>query len=348
MCNSSIRRFISLGLVCLLLLACMGTALAAPARPSTLDGELQKAAQEAIRWVSGEGRVGCVVVLDMQGRVLAMADTGSSGGVPLALSLHGTPGRLFTPFTAMAAFAGGHLAVDEVITDLGAFTAENPEHPSYCWITEKQRYKHGFQTVVQGLANTCDYFFYTIAHRTGMEEWYAMGERLGLTRPSGWNLAGESTGVLAQSDLMEAAMGRSTSQITPMAMARYWAAIGNGGYVYDPILFQDEAPKLTDDLSKELGSYLPHILEGLRGVIDVTGTAAKQFRDFEYRDDIYAIAATETLNGQSSASWLAGLAPYDDPQICVVVFWQGGARIPRVVSVFMDVTNAFFERLRID
>ncbi len=343
MCYSSSKRFI-IWLLAVIQISSLGRALAAAQRPSTQNAILQKAAQNAIHRVSDEGRVGCVVVLDMQGRVLAMADTGSSGDTPLALSLRGTPGRLFTPFTALAALAGGYLTLDETISELGAFSEVNPRHPSYCWISAEQRYKHQNQTVGLALANTCDYFFYTLGHRMGLANWQAMGEKLGLSRPSGLNAPGESANVLAREDILEAVMGRSTSQITPMAMARYWVALGNGGYVYDPVVFQDEAPKLAGDLSAELGPYLPTILSAMEGVIDVTGVSPKHFRKCEYRDQIYSIIATEALAGQGSVSWIAGLAPVGKPEICVVAFWKGGDRIPRVVSVFQGVMDAYFDQ----
>lgn len=343
MCNSSSKRFITWMLAVMQIFS-LGTALAAAQRLSTQDAALQKAAQNAIHRVADEGRVGCVVVLDMQGRVLAMADTGGSGDTPLALSLRGTPGRLFTPFTALAALAGGYITLDEAISDLGAFSEVDPQRPSYCWIAAEKRYKHQNQTVELALANMCDYFIYTLGYRMGLENWLAMGDKLGLSRSSGLNATGESANVLAREDVLEAVMGRSTSQITPMAMARYWVALGNGGYVYDPVVFQDEAPKLAGDLSAELGPYLPTILSGMEGVTDVTGVSAKHFRKCKYRDQIYSIIATEAIAGQGSVSWIAGLAPVGNPEICVVVFWKGGDRIPRVVSVFRGVMDAYFDQ----
>ena len=52
----------------------------------------------------------------MQGRVLAMADTGTQ--IPLALSLGVCRGGC-SHLTALAALAGGYITLDEAISDLG-------------------------------------------------------------------------------------------------------------------------------------------------------------------------------------------------------------------------------------
>jgi len=73
--------------------------------------------------------------------------------------------------------------------------------------------------------------------------------------------------------------------------------------------------------------YLPLILEGMKGVVDVeSGTAAKYFRGWKYRNDVCAKTGTAevtTIDLENNA-WFIMLAPYDKPEIAVVVFIPSG------------------------
>lgn len=119
---------------------------------------------------------GAVVVMDMKGRVLAMASYPDAGDAPAAnnaLVLADKPGSLMMPVTALAAMSSGVLTPTETISDEGYYMMYDVLNPPHCWIGQDKIHMHADQTVVEGLANGCDYFFYTIASRLGAD-----GERL--------------------------------------------------------------------------------------------------------------------------------------------------------------------------
>lgn len=130
------------------------------------------------------------------------------------------------------------------------------------------------------------------------------------------------------------AIGQGNTLITPIAMARYIAAIANGGYVYDVQLIDSiispdgdvinsfDEPVLVNDLSAEIGEFLPYIQEGMHGVVDDTGTAKKYFSGWKYLDEIAAktgTAETSELDVESN-SWFVAFAPYENPEIAVVCY----------------------------
>jgi len=203
----------------------------------TIDSALQKAAEDSLgkALAAQPDGMGAVVVMDMEGRILALADCQKekSGIIaPLALTFRATPGRTLLPLTALAALSAGEVTVNEMISDEGAFTAYGDGNPSRCWIEPSSVYMHGNQTVVEAMSNCCDYYFYTMVARTGIEKWARTARNLGLGSSSGIGYPGELPGVVASpetipepnqwsdSQCLDAAVGRSSIQVTPIAMAR--------------------------------------------------------------------------------------------------------------------------------
>ena len=132
-----------------------------------------------------------------------------------------------------------------------------------------------------------------------------------------------------------AAIGQSVTVLTPAAVARYVCAIAIGGKVYnlsiiDSItspegeILSQRSPTLISQL--EHPEYLPLIHAGMKGVVDESGTAAKYFRDWKYREQIAAKTGTAevtTIDLENNA-WFVTFAPYENPEIAIAVFIPSG------------------------
>lgn len=162
---------------------------------------------------------GVMMVVDMEGRVLADANTPTfdlnwmiKGGdearailmderkllMNYAIHARGTPGSIFKMVTGVAALAEGELKEDETISDGGYYKVYNKDENTApkCWISEGQRSKHQNQTIVKGISNSCNYFFYTIGDRLGDERLYRYSALFGLTSKTGIDLPGEQRSVV--------------------------------------------------------------------------------------------------------------------------------------------------------
>jgi penicillin-binding protein 2 len=102
-----------------------------------------------------------------------------------------TPGSIFKLCTALAGLAEGQLTLTETISDMGGFTETDQSRPAKCWTSDIS--KHQNQTVVEGLSNSCNYFFYTVGYRVGSENINKWAAALGLTSRTNVELPGEST-----------------------------------------------------------------------------------------------------------------------------------------------------------
>ncbi len=406
-----------------------------------------------------------MMVVDMKGRVLAMANyptfdlnalvaAGEESRPILTDSRHvlmnyniharGLPGSIFKMVSGLGALLEGELYPNEIINDGGYFTLYTTDLSTApkCWIPESQRYKHQYQTIVQGLSNSCNFFFYTLGSRLGETRLYQYAARFGLTSKTGVDLPGEERSVVGnqtslydpdkamdeasqdtalpiivfnsikkhlknegasrnityddarlnrcvkklmdmavntnQSDwldnmrpiLMEelnmsremvflqsvigdtynylndikwgggqtiqVAIGQSITTVTPAAVSRYVASLGNGGTVYNLMIVDSITSPEGDILSQRQPSelnhfdgaeqFLPYILQGMEGVVDESGTAAKYFKNWPYRKDVCAKTGTAevtTIDLENNA-WFVMLAPRENPEIAVVVFIPSG------------------------
>ena len=116
--------------------------------------------------------------------------------------------------TAMGALIEGEFKLNERISDGGYFTKYNSDESTApkCWIGLNSIDAHANQTIVDGLANSCNYFFYTLADRLGEERLYRYASMFGLTSKTGIDLPGEVRSVVgSQNTLYDTtkAMGES-------------------------------------------------------------------------------------------------------------------------------------------
>ena len=108
------------------------------------------------------------------------------------------PGSTFKLCTGLAALAEGVLTLDEHISDMGAFYYTNTVNPAKCWTT--RYYNHANQTIVEGLKNSCNYFFYTCAYRLGIDRLYEWSAALGLTTKTNIELPYETMSIVGNQE----------------------------------------------------------------------------------------------------------------------------------------------------
>ena len=161
---------------------------------------------------------GAVVVIDMEGRVKALASyppydpnafiVGGEAAseilldsrnplVNYAIGSRDTPGSIFKPVTATAGLLTGQLTMTEQISDGGKFTKYDKTNPPRCWVNQNYLSRHANQTVKEALTHSCNYFFYTVGSRLYEEtddQLYKTAALYGLTTKTGIDLPGELQG----------------------------------------------------------------------------------------------------------------------------------------------------------
>ncbi|MFR1777832.1 MAG: penicillin-binding protein 2 [Clostridia bacterium] len=266
------------------------------------------------------------------------------------------PGSIFKMVTAIAGLESGVVNTTEKVNDTGTFYHYNDSWK--CW----QKGGHGWLNITGAIEKSCNYFFYTIGTRMDVDTLAKYAKYFGLGVKTEVELPGEVSGTVASretakkakrnwypGDMMSAVIGQSYNAFTPLQMAKYISMVANGGEKITPTILETvikadgtEIPKdeveqkiksklgITDNGVEDLEiskTSIDVVKEGMRSVTsDESGTAYSVFKDFPIEvGGKTGSAETErgSGNGKTNA-WFAGFAPFDDPEIAVVVFVENG------------------------
>ena len=259
-------------------------------------------------------------------------------------------------FGAAAALETEIITPDTMITDLGRYTYYDDYQPR-CWLYKDTGRTHGRINVSDAIKYSCNYFFYEVGRIMGIDTLVDYAHAFGLGQKAGIELAGEKPGQVASPDTVEdwegglvlqAAIGQSAHQFTPLQLANYIATLVNGGTRYRPHLLkkvmdysntellEETEPEVLDTIELSQ-STVDAIKEGMRGVVTDDGTASSVFRN-------YPIAvggktgSAQTSSNRSAHGVFVSFAPYDEPEIAVCVIGEyagsGGSVAPVAVAIY--------------
>jgi penicillin-binding protein 2 len=289
---------------------------------------------------------------------VVVASAALQEGVLAPNTQHNCPGRIFLP---------------------NRYFPNDPgqAQPFYCW----NRGGHGSLDVVGGLAHSCDVFFYKTGGGFEETEFDGLGvERIaeyarlfGLGASTGIELPVESKGLVPTSDWKRHAIGETWTtgdtynlsigqgylETTPLQMLNAVNVIANGGTLYRPQIVHhttDPEGDIQEPFKPEIVHSVPvdeqHLslvrngmeatvaegtaarrgqIEGLR-VAGKTGTA-------QFCDDIMCGVGWE----QPEHAWYAAFAPFEDPEISVIVYlYNGGEGSVAAVPVAREILTHYF------
>ena len=355
----------------------------------TIDANLQKVAEEALQnningikegayGEASDANAGAAVVMNVKtGEILALVSNPTYnpdlfvGGinssdleaynndpnkpfVNRAIQSSYAPGSTFKMVTAISALESGAVTLTEKINDTGVYPRG---HNPVCWLYTSSRRGHGYLNITQAIQHSCNYFFYEMGYRTGIDIIDKYATYFGLGTKTGVELPNEKEGTLATkevaskygndwyvSDSLSAAIGQSYNDFTPIQMARYISILTNGGRRINPTLIKAIVNADGSEVSKEeISGYVNQklgiedsqvedlqiseenikaILEGMRSVTSETGGSAYSiFRNF----NIEVGGKTGTAQaGDKTNAWFVGFAPFDNPEIAVVIMVENG------------------------
>lgn len=281
------------------------------------------------------------------------------------------PGSIFKMVPAIAGLETNKITKDELINCEGIYSGGH--HPR-CWYYTTYGKGHGYLTVSQAIQKSCNCYFYEVGTRIGIETIEEYARYFGLGQKTNIELPGEISGTLAGKTLydelgetwyygntLSAVIGQAENNFTPLQMARYIAMLTNGGKQVDITIIKDVLNNNGESINKEeiekyinnkLGieatnredlsiskENLETVLEGMQSVTEEGGTAYSIFRDF----DIQIGGKTGSAEaGDKTNAWFVGFAPYESPEIAVVVFVENGSHGYYTAEVTKEIMEAYF------
>lgn len=362
-----------------------------------LDINLQKAAAEAL----GEFN-GAIVVLDTRnGGVLAFVSkpdydpnafvTGISTKdyaalrdnpeQPLfnrVLRGHYPPGSTFKPFVALAGLELNVVTEQSRTFCPGFYSLPGHDHRYRCW----KRVGHGHVDLKSAMAESCDVYFYDLAHALGIDRLHGFLDYFGFGRKTNIDVPGESKGLSPSREWKRAqrnqawfpgetlisGIGQGFNQTTPIQLAHATATLGMLGTVYTPQLVRatkannDEGMQLigvqqADSLPIQQSSNWQAVIESMVEVVHgKRGTARHIGENLPFQiagktgtAQVFGIAQDAKYDADTLAKKLhdhalfMAFAPADEPEIAIaVVVENGGSGSATAAPIARKLIDVYF------
>jgi len=266
------------------------------------------------------------------------------------------PGSVFKIITAIAGLESGLITPDTHFTCAGIYPFGNRNFRCY------KEEGHGTLSLHRAIVESCDIFFYQVGLKVGVDKIAYYANEFGLGRKTGIPLPHEKQGIVPSTpwkekqmgvpwysgETLSLAVGQGYLNVTPLQLVRTISAIANGGKLYLPQVAErveniygnilKEYPPLETGRVAVSEKTLQTIQEALMGAVNEphgtgwaaalkgtnvagkTGTAqvVKMAQDFKKGD-------TERMALKfRDHAWFAAYAPFEDPQIAIVVLVEHG------------------------
>jgi penicillin-binding protein 2 len=239
----------------------------------SIDTHMQQLAEKALDWGmkrAGLKRAGFIVMNPSTGEILAMVsqptydDNLFAQGIstkdyqaylnnpnkPLLNHLVANqypPGSTFKMITAVAALADKRLTPQTKLHTAGFLTLGGMRFVDW------NRAGFGMCNLTCGFEHSSDTYFYQAAARVGIDRLSYWAHQFGLGAPTGIDLPSEASGIIPSNqwklqnlgepiypgDVYHAGIGQGYDTVTPLQLLNAYAAVINGGTLYQPQVVHD-------------------------------------------------------------------------------------------------------------
>lgn len=275
----------------------------------TIDAQDQRWAEQALRWGISEAGLkrGVVIVMNPQtGEILALVslptydDNLFARGIdnadyqallddpdkPLtnhAIGAHYPPGSTYKLVTGTGGLADGELTPTTKLTTQSYLTLGSTKF--YEW----NRRGWGACNIMCGFGHSSDTFFFQVAAMLGIDRLAYWANQFGFGRETGIDLPGEVAGTVPSNqwkletlgteiypgEVYHAGIGQGYDVVTPIQMINAYAALANGGTLYEPRVVRN----ILDADGNVVRAFAPTVLHELDVDDGVLATMRKAARN---------------------------------------------------------------------
>ena len=284
------------------------------------------------------------------------------------------PGSIIKPLIASAALQEKVISSSKQINCQGSLNVVSEYNPEVVyqfmdWNT------HGFTDIIKAIAESCDIYFYTVGGGFGSIDGLGIDrikkylQLFGLGQATGIDLVNEEKGLVPDKawkkqdkneawyigDTYHVSIGQGDLLVTPIQMAMAISAIANNGILYQPQIVD----KIVDAEKNQIEDIQPQIIQ--KDFIDKENLSVVQkgMRQAVTNGSAWALTdfliptAGKTGTAQFGSenkthAWYVGYAPYQNPEIVIVVLIEEGGEGSRTAApVVKDAFNWWFNENKI-
>ena len=279
-------------------------------------------------------------------------------------ALQGTypPGSTFKMVTAVGGLEEGVISPSTIINTKGKYTYYPGTAPR-CWLYREYGRVHGPINVSRALEVSCNYFFFDVGRRLGIDLLDEYAALFGLGQKTGVELY-EEQGVMAgpefteslggtwyEGNVLSAAIGQESSQFTPIQLANYVATLVNGGTRHAAHFLKETS---SHDFSETVEDCEPEILSSIdirpenlnavkSGMLALTqrGSVSRYFRNLNVKVGAKTGSAQVSSEKESNAVFVC-FAPYDDPEIALALVVEHGGGGSDLGGIAAEILSYYF------
>jgi penicillin-binding protein 2 len=217
-------------------------------------------------------------------------------------------------------------------------------------------------SIIEAITQSCDVFYYQAGDKVGVDALAKYAMASGLGKKTGIMLEGEKKGLIPTSswkkqrfnepwhrgETLSIAIGQGYDLVTPLQMAVFIAAVGNGGTLYKPRIvstIEGSQGNVIKEIPPEVAGKLPvgkktlEILQkGLSDVVETDRGTAKRIRLKHVKiagktgtAQVFSVKSGDNLKTEHldfylrDHAWFICYAPAENPVIAVSVLIEHGA-----------------------
>ncbi len=240
------------------------------------------------------------------------------------------PGSTMKPFTVAAALENGTLRGDEVYECGGSKVVVKGQKPIHC----NNRNGHGYQTLSDGIANSCNVVMMDVASAIGGNELIRYHKTFGLGQKTGIDLPGEAltAGLIFNEETMgplelaTSSFGQGLN-VSMVQLLSGFSSLINGGNYYEPHVIkqiQDDNGNVIENISpvllkKTVSEETSKMLRSYMRQTMITGTGkAAAVEGYDIGAKTGTAEKLPRGNGKYLLSFV-GFAPVDNPEVIMYV-----------------------------
>jgi len=266
------------------------------------------------------------------------------------------PGSTVKPFVALGGLETGTTSLTDSKWCPGFYQLPGNTHKYRCW----KRGGHGSVALEKAIVQSCDVYFYRLAHDMGIDRLHNFLTGFGFGQRTGIDVAGELGGLLPSrqwkrrvrnqpwfpGETLITGIGQGSFLATPMQLAAATAALAaRGRYIRPRVVRATEVPGL--EAEREVPAVVRQLSLAPRNIDDVIASmekvvqsaagTAKRIRTSAYRiagktgtAQVFTLGQKERYREsqvpehmRDHALFLA-FAPVEDPRIAVAVIMENG------------------------
>jgi penicillin-binding protein 2 len=282
------------------------------------------------------------------------------------------PGSTIKPFVGLGGLETGAVGPAQTKYCPGFYRLPNNQHKYRDW----KRWGHGRTDLEKAIVESCDVYFYDLAHDMGIERLHGFLRGFGFGQRTGIDVAGELDGLLPSPEWKRRArnqawypgetlivgIGQGAFLSTPLQLAVATATLANRGRFIEPRVARathvpglgapQPIPARARDLALDPG-HVDRVIRAMTQVVEGQRGTARRIRSDAYSiagktgtAQVFTVGQQERYNEAEVAERMrdhalfVAFAPVDEPRIALAVIVEngghGGAVAAPIARAVMD------------